>query len=116
MSKKINQQFNCSKMMLPEHRERLQKQTALSRWKEEHHRPVLDEQQQELLQHIFEQSLLHRQKIKITVLNENGYQVLEGVPLKGTSAVGQISLENSGDVKTVQTKDIVNLEQADNIF
>ncbi len=114
MSRKFNQQFSCSKMMLPEHRGSLQRHDAKSRWDQKHRRPVPDEQEQEQRQQILEQALANKQAITITVLTENGRQAYSGIPLRGDPATGTIILAaESGRCRAIRVADVVCLEQAD---
>ncbi len=70
MSKKLYQQFCCSKMMLPEHRRELQKQEHDRRQEEETRLPLFDEQQLELWDRMLSLSL--QQKIALTITYRSG--------------------------------------------
>ncbi len=113
MSKKLNQQFACSKMMLPEHRGSLQERTVRSRRLEESSRPEFDEQERERLQQVFEQALDGRSALKVTVLTGKGRDTFIGVPLHSDSASGNIAFRvGSSQPKLVRVVDIINLEPA----
>ncbi len=113
MSKKLTQQFACSKMMLPEHRGSLQEKTTRSRRSEENSRPELDEQERERLQRIFEQALAGRKALKVTVLTGKGRDTFIGIPLRSDSASGKIAFSvGSSQSNLVRTVDIINLEPA----
>lgn len=111
MSKKIKQQFLCSKMMLPEHYSDLQKHTAGKQWAENHRRPHLDEQFQEELQQILEQALSEHKPLKIITLNNKGYRVYSGIPLRSDPTTGLILLD-SGKCRPQRVKacEVISIE------
>jgi len=114
MSKKINQQFACSKMMLPEHRGSLQEQSAAVKRADESSRPELDQQERERLQQIFEQALHVRRALRVTVFTETGREIFTGIPLRVDPAGGKIIFSSgSTGVRAIRTADIVHLELAD---
>lgn len=114
MSKKLNQQFSCSQMMLPEHRSTLQEHAAQNRWYEAMQKPVLDEQEQERLQQILEEALAKKQNITVTVLEESGRNTYQGIPLRSDQATATILLSStSGKPRLIQAADVVQLEKLD---
>ncbi len=114
MSKKLNQQFACSKMMLPEHRSSLQEHNDQLRRDEENSRPVLDEQQWERLQQIFEWALAERRALKVTVFNRAGREIFTGIPLSGDPTAGRITFSSGSDrPHPVNAADIAHLEPAE---
>jgi len=112
MSKKFNQQFACSRMMLPEHRSSLQQHNAKTAWEENHRRPFLDEQRQEELQQLLEQAIFKQQRLNFTVLNNGGYQTITGIPLRSDPAAGFIYIFDAGGTRRrkIMAADVVNLE------
>ena len=111
MSKKFNQQFACSKMMLPEHRGSLQEQSVKTQWNETHRRPLFDEQRQEELQQILDQAIVKRQTLQCTILNSSGYQVYSGVPLRIDQTAGKIILDTSDRrTQAITAAEVVQLE------
>ncbi len=112
MSKKMNQQFACSSMMLPEHRGRLNRERKETRWQEEHRRALLDEQEQERFQRALEQSLQQGIPLKLTVLNNSGYHHLWGRVVKLEPWAGRIRLLTSDLIETVLIDDIVGVTPA----
>ncbi len=114
MSKKINQQFACSKMMLPEHRGSLQEQSTEKKRADESSRPELDEQERERLQQIFEQAFTGRRVLRVTVFTGTGREVFTGIPLRVDPAGSNI-IFSSGTVRgrRVRAADILHLEPAD---
>ena len=114
MSKKMTHQFNCSKMMLPEHHSTLQKHEADIRSREKYRRPSLDEQRQEELQYLFEAALLQGRQLKITVLKENGYQTYSGLPRPGQGNPGFLNLRSmGGKQKNIRLTEIVDIKLLD---
>ncbi len=111
MSKKINQQFLCSKMMLPEHYSDLRKHAAGKQWTENHRRPHLDEQFQEELQQILEQALSEQKLLKIITLNSKGYRVYSGIPLHSDPSTGLIWL-GSGKCRpqSIRACEVISIE------
>ncbi|OPL10170.1 MAG: hypothetical protein AVO34_04265 [Firmicutes bacterium ML8_F2] len=93
MSKKIEQQFSSSKMMLPEHRCSLQKHADELRRSEERRHPVIDEQLQEEYQRLLNKALFHHQRLKLIILNADGRHYIIGVPLQMDPTTGIILLD-----------------------
>lgn len=113
MSKKINRQFACSKMMLPEHRGSLQDHKNKALWQENHRSPLLDEQRQEELQQLLDRAVFKRQALTFTVLDDEGYQNFNGTPLRIDTAAGLIHLDSGGSrpqkIRAADVIDIVEL-------
>lgn len=101
MSKKLFNQFICSRMMLPEHREKLNKHHEKIERKEKYRLPSFDEQQWEEFEFILTQSLEHGVKIEITILKEGKYFKKRGTVKKLDPLSGKISIltENEGVIK-----------------
>ncbi len=112
MSKKFNQQFACSKMMLPEHRGSLQEHKQKLEWKESNRRPFLDEQRHEELQQLLEQATFKRHELNFTVLYSNGYQIINGIPLYSDPATGLIFLD-SGEHRPqiIRASEVIHIEK-----
>jgi hypothetical protein len=111
MSKKICQQFACSKMMLPEHRTSLQKQGSAAEWAENHPSIILDEQLQEELQRTMECALEKSLEIKLTILNSSGYHTYRGVPLRLDSTSGTVYIESGATrPQAIRAAEIIRLE------
>jgi len=92
-NKKAGRQFACSKMMLPEHCENLQKHHARIEWEEAHRRNFLDEQEQWQMQCMLEEAVARGLALNITILDSNGYQHFRGVPLRFDPTSGEITLD-----------------------
>ncbi len=111
MSKKFNQQFACSKMMLPEHRSSLQEQSVKTQCNETHRRPLFDEQRQEELQQILDQAIIKRQTLQCTILHSSGYQVYSGVPRRIDQTAGKIIFATGGlRTQAITAAEVVHLE------
>jgi len=115
MSKKLNQQFACSKMMLPEHRSGLQEQDAKNHRAEESSRPELDEQERERLQHVFEQALAGSRVLKVTLFTGTGRETFTGVPLSSDHLGDRIVFNTDPGRRAVKAADILHLEPADHL-
>jgi hypothetical protein len=113
MSKKINRQFACSRMMLPEHSGTLEEHNSSAAWDETHRRPHLDEQRQEEMQQILARAILNRLKIKLIILNGSGYHTYCGVPLPGDSTAGKFFIDTgAARPLAVRAAEVVCLEPA----
>ncbi len=111
MSKKMTQQFLCSKMMLPEHCSGLRKYAEDKKWAENHRRPLLDEQFREELQQILELAMAEQQPLKFTVLDSGGYRAYSGIPLRSDPATGLIYLRSgSSRLQAVKASEVVGIE------
>jgi hypothetical protein len=93
MSKKINQQFTCSKMMLPEHCGQLREHSAAYEKVEACSRPCFDEQLHEEQQRVLDQALLAGQKILVTIIDSSGSHTFCGVPLRIDQVSGYLFLD-----------------------
>lgn len=110
MSKKINQQFLCSRMMLPEHCSGLNEHAFRKKWEENHRRPDMDDQLQEQLQQELEQALAKQQALKITFLDYSGYHTYIGVPLRIDPTAGLIFLHTGkGRPRAVKAAEVVKI-------
>ncbi len=103
MSKKINQQFNCSKMMLPEHCGQLREHSAAYERAEARSRPCFDEQLRDEQQRTLDQALLTGQMIAVTIINSSGSHTFSGVPLRIDQALGCLVLD-VGEVRPCRIK------------
>jgi hypothetical protein len=103
MSKKINQQFNCSKMMLPEHCGQLREHSAAYENAEACSSPCFDEQLREEQQHTLDQALLAGQMIVVTIINSSGTHTFRGVPLRIDQVAGCLVLD-AGEVRPSRIK------------
>ncbi|MBZ4686861.1 MAG: hypothetical protein PWQ96_524 [Clostridia bacterium] len=109
-SKKIYDQFTCSRMMLPEHKERLKNYRKKLQQKEKYRMPLFDEQQWEEFQFILEHSLHYDAKIQLTILQEESYLEVQGV-VKGLDTVKrEITIATESGLRKLNAKEIVNID------
>jgi len=97
MSKKFNQQFACSRMMLPEHCGSLRQHAASVKRAEEQRRPLTDEQLQAEQQQLLEEALGHKLRVEFTLLDESGRSTLSGVPYRLDETAGTIYIDTGSD-------------------
>lgn len=107
----MNQQFLCSKMMLPEHCSELRKHTENSKWAEDYRRPLLDEQFREELQQRLEQAFAARKALRVAILQDRAHHTITGVPLRFEPTTGVIYFDTGGpQPMPILAAEIVNLE------
>lgn len=114
MSKKINQQFNCSKMMLPEHCGSLREHVENLKREEIYRLPVIDEQLWEEQQRMLGQALFAGHRVRITIINSSGSHTYRGVPLRIDQVAGIIvvNIGKTGLLK-IRAAEITRLELPD---
>jgi hypothetical protein len=103
MIKKFNQQFACSRMMLPEHCGSLRQHAAAIKRAEEQRRPLADEQLQAEQQQLLEAALSRKLKLEFTLLDESGHSSVCGVPYRLDETAGTIYID-TGSVKPFKIK------------
>ncbi len=112
MSKKISQQFACSKMMLPEHSRSLQEHSAAVYRAENQRRPILDEQKMEELQQVLAEALFRRAALKISIVDQSNCSIVHGVPLRYDGTDGTILLVGkSNSRRQIKVTDIFDIER-----
>lgn len=107
MSKKIINQFICSRMMLLEHRERLNERRRKLQREEKYHMPFFDEQQWKEFQFILNRSIQYGCKIEVTVLTKKGHLKVRGVVKAIDPVSGQIGIVTENGLRKLNTKEIV---------
>jgi hypothetical protein len=110
MSKKIYHQFTCSRMMLPEHRERLRQQQARRQWDEKHRRPLLDDQQKEAFQQALERSMREGRPLKLTVLDSSGCRHLAGTVIRLEPWAGRFRFRTAAGEITILIDEVIHAE------
>ncbi len=114
MSKRINNQFFCSSMMLPEHREELE---TLSKDREKKPPPPeWDEQALELWERLIQQSLKQGEKIKITIFLHDRYLEVVGVVQRLDASRGRLGIKTAAGCKVLELKTICAVETANGSF
>ena len=110
MSKRKENQFLCSSMMLPEHREKL---TERYGQEEEAKRPLLPgEQSREEVAHNLSQSLLHRLPVRLLVWDGREIQSLQGTVVAGRPREGQLELRVEKSSRRLPLKDVLDCRLA----
>jgi len=110
MNKK-NHQFACSSMMLPEHRnslDRHRKEIELSKYR----LPQLDEQEHERFQQVLDQSFKEGRPLTLSVLKENSLRRLTGTVIRSELWSGCLRLRTDNGVETVLIAEITGVEAA----
>ena len=109
MSLKLYNQFFCSSLMLPEHREALAKQKKETG--EKCAAPCIDEQQFELWERLVQQSYRDGKKIAVKVLYRNGVCTINGVITGLDTNKKLLRLSTGNGEKKVKIKAIRSIEQ-----
>ncbi len=114
MSKRISNQFLCSSMMLPEHREEIE---TMNRDREKKPPPPeWDEQALELWERLLKQSFKQGEKIKITVFLQDRYLEVAGVVQRLDVSRGRVGIETAAGYKVLELKTICAVEAANSSF
>ncbi len=103
MSKKISQQFACSRMMLPEHCSSLRQHAASVKRAEEQRQSLTDEQLQAEQQQLLESAICHKLSLEFTLLEESGRCRISGVPCRIDVTAGMIYID-TGSGKPVKIR------------
>jgi len=110
LSKKFNQQFACSRMMLPEHCGSLREQAAAKIKAEEQRKPLIDEQLQEEQQQLLEQALRGRKRLRFEVLTRSGRVSFSGVPRRLDENAGMILIDTgSSKLEKISSAAVIKL-------
>ena len=111
MSKRMTNQFACSSMMLPEHRDELEK---MSREKgQKPSGPVWDEQVLELWEGLLQQSYARGLKVRIMLEGRDGLQEVEGVVCELDPNRHRIKVNTDTGCRVLELKAVRALEAAD---
>ena len=114
MSKKISQQFNCSRMMLPEHQSRLNDHAEQTMRREKYRRPFLDEQYREELQYTLEAALTEKKPVMIIAQNSKGYQTVSGILRCINTTAGTLYIDTGCDnIVSVKATEVITLAFSD---
>lgn len=114
MSKKLNHQFACSKMMLPEHWAMLREQTLAEYRAESSRVPETDEQLHEEQQYILEDARSGEKTVTIKTMGSGGYKYCTGIPLRCDAARGSIFIRTvAGQNLEVTAADVISIFPAD---
>ena len=106
MVNKLNNQFLCSRMMLPEHVRELRKQAYEAEIQEISKIPELDEQRLEEMDKILKKAIKKNLPVRITVMNPKGPNIYKGkVKIERGKA---ILMEQS---ITIDLSKVINIEE-----
>lgn len=111
MSKKYTNQFLCSRMMLPEHREKLARHRREAEQAEATRRPLLDQQRWEEFQAMLERSYFEGARVRVTTLGEDGRRSVTGVVLRLIPALGAIELAGAEGTFRVMLQRVVDMAE-----
>ncbi len=113
MSKKMYEQFACSRMMLAEQREELTRRIKKLQQEEHCSYPIFDEQQWEEFENLFNQSIECGAKITVTVREgKNDFLSITGVAQKKFSPSGRVQIRAGEEVKMLFARDIIKIERS----
>lgn len=110
MSSKVYHQFACSSMLLPEHRELLNRLQRESRRQEEIRLPDFDQQQQEEWQQLLERSWRENRPLRVTYLNGTGCITRRGPALPPLSHPPRLRLKTEQGPVTIPAGLVIALE------
>ncbi len=110
MSRKFLNQFACSRLLLPEHREQLQGHHRARNKKEELRPPCLDEQQREELDILVNQSLGQGLEIRVIALGEEGRYSTTGRVIRLDPVRKRITLATPAGVEVIARPKIIGVE------
>ncbi len=113
MSKKKYDQFNCSRIILPEHRE------SLKAWRETRCREEssslygeLDEQQKEEFDYLLHQSVQEGFPVNIIIRKKEGNLVsLNGIPQVKCPQSGKLKLITKNGTEVLFVEEIIKIER-----
>ncbi len=113
MREKIFNQFNCSRLMLPAHRKKLNDCRKIKEEREKYSVPDLDDQQKEQFQFLVSHSLQQGLVIEVTLLTGGKYLRLKGVAKKVDPLQGSLSmaLDPGSQIKKINLKEIIQIEE-----
>ncbi|MEW5920814.1 MAG: YolD-like family protein [Bacillota bacterium] len=111
MPAKMFNQFLCSSLMLPEHREALNRHAAELRQQEKSRRPSIDEQQHELWDRLIGDAIREKKELSITCLDEKeGTRLFRGVVCRIDPQRREIIMREAGSVSRMPLDGIVALD------
>ncbi len=113
MSRKFSEQFICSRMMLPEHREGLNRQSREMLKKENYPKPLLDEQQWEEFQRVLEKALKQHLVVQIIRVKDDIHQTIVGTLKKADSLTGLIFVQTEEEIIKIKAGDVLSLKIID---
>ncbi|MNO64999.1 YolD-like protein [compost metagenome] len=106
--RKLESIFDCSRMMLPEHKQRI---IADENKQELHNRPMLDAQEWELIDQALAFSMHGNEPVTISLFNPAGNLKVRGVVLAVDRLLRQIKLQMEYDYEWIKTDDIIGVTE-----
>jgi|GEM_PF-389806 len=113
MSRKFSDQFLCSRMMLPEHREGLNRRMGQMDRREKYSRPLWDEQQWEQFQLLLEEALEQRLMVELIRVKEEVHESITGILKKADNLTGLIFVQTEKEIIKVKAADVIALQLID---
>lgn len=111
MPEKMFNQFLCSSLMLPEHREALNRRAAQLRQQEKMCRPCIDAQQWELWDRLISEALHQERELSILCLDEQqGSRLLRGVLCGLDPQHRELIIRNSAGMKRIPIESIMGVD------
>lgn len=111
MPEKMFNQFLCSSLMLPEHREALQCRAAELRQQEKMQRPCIDVQQYELWDRLICEAIQHKRELCISYLDkQEGNRLIRGVVCRPDPQRREIIIRNSAGMKRIPLESITGVD------
>ena len=107
MLSKLYNQFICSSLMLPEHREALTKHHLDERQEEERYVPEVDERQLEMWEYLIKESLSQKKKLGVTYLSGSARKTITGVAVEAGNSALRIKDENTARTERVDFGKII---------
>ncbi|WP_438497996.1 YolD-like family protein [Paenibacillus sp. IHBB 3054] len=108
MADKLNSIFDCSRMMLPEHKRRIINDEQEQGWRDRK-MPVLDAQEWELIDQALIYSMQQRQQITVNLFNLEQDIKLRGMVLKVDRQLRRIKLQLEDDYDWVKIDDLIGV-------
>ena len=97
-------------MMLPEHKEALYQQRQKIREKENNYVPLFDEQELELWERLFQQSLEQGTEITVTYISDGEKRLVSGTAFKHDISGGKIIIADRNNKIWVPIEKILSIE------
>lgn len=109
MNRKFSDQFLCSRMMLPEHREGVNRRIRKIDQQGKYSRPLWDEQQWEQFQLLLQQALEQRLLVEITRAKEDVHESISGTLKKADNLTGLIFVQTEEEIIKIKAEDVISL-------
>lgn len=109
MTQKISNQFLCSSLMLPEHRDALERRRREQREKKETRRPCFDEQQLALWDRLLTAALQQEKELLVRYAGEDGAHSLRGIVYKYVPSCRELFIRAAGATKKVPLDNIISI-------